>query len=137
MKSQRGLSLIEVLVAMSIFCIGILGMLAMYGRTIGNYSDAKYRADAALLADAILGDMWVNRTSVASYAYAGIGSNPTLSPWLSQVAASLPQGAATVSVSGDPAAGGALVTVSLTWHPPDGSTVGSHVHVQTATIVNP
>lgn len=137
LKTQRGLSLIEVLVAMTIFCVGMLGLLAMYGRTIGNYSDAKYRADAALLADALIGNIWVNRGSAALYAYTGTGTNATIQPWLSQVAATLPNGAATVAVAGSSAAGGATVTVTLTWQPPDGSVIGAHSHVQTATIVNP
>jgi type IV pilus assembly protein PilV len=51
--SQRGFLLIEALVAMLIFALGILGMIAMGSTAISAQSDAHYRTDAARFADDI------------------------------------------------------------------------------------
>jgi type IV pilus assembly protein PilV len=125
----RGISLIEVLVAMTIFAFGMLGMLGMQARAIAYSSDAKYRTDATLLTDALINDIWVNRTNIANYAYAG-GTAPTVvQPWLTQVQGTLPKGAASVTVNGN------QVTVSVTWQPPNDAS--AHQHTEIATIQNP
>jgi type IV pilus assembly protein PilV len=129
---SRGISLIEVLVAMTIFSFGILGMLGMHARAITSFSDVKYRTDAALLTDSLLNDIWVNRANIANYSYAGSGTVPLIQPWLSQVQATLPNGNATVAVSGT------TVTVSVTWQPPSAAASGqTHRHTEIATIQNP
>ncbi len=130
---SRGFSLIEVLIAMTIFSFGILGMLGMQARAIGNFSDAKYRTDAALLSDALINDIWVNRANIANYAYTSGGTAPTpVQSWLSQVQATLPNGAANVTVAGS------QVTVTVTWVPLDAAAIGqTHTHTETTTIQNP
>ncbi len=51
MISSRGFSMIEVLVTMVLICIGILGMVALQGRTIAYTQDSVQRNNAAMLAD--------------------------------------------------------------------------------------
>lgn len=131
-KTESGVSLVEVLVAMTIFSFGILGLLGMHARAIASYSDVKYRADAALLADSLINDIWVNRTNIASYAYAGSGTVPVLASWLSEVSSTLPRGNGTVTVAGS------TVTVTVTWQPPTEAAAGvTHTHTEIATIENP
>jgi type IV pilus assembly protein PilV len=50
-QRQRGFMIIEALIAILIFSLGILGMIAMGGVAIGAQSDARYRTDAARLAE--------------------------------------------------------------------------------------
>jgi type IV pilus assembly protein PilV len=129
---QSGVSLIEVMVAMTIFSFGILGMLGMHARAISTLSDLRYRTDAALLTDSLINDIWVNRANIASYAYAGSGTAPVIQPWLSQVAATLPNGLGTVTVNGS------AVQVTVTWQPPAAAAAGvTHRHSEIATIQNP
>jgi len=133
----RGFSLLEVLVSMTIFSIGVLGTLGLYGRSVTGFSDAKYRTDAAMLADAIINDMWVNRANLSSYVYTGTGTNTTLQPWLTAVSSTLPSGKATIAVAGA-AATGATVTVTVTWQPPNATGQGvTHTHTEIATVQNP
>jgi len=133
----HGFSLIEVMVAMTIFSVGVLGLLGMYGRTVTNYSDAKYRTDAALLAEALLSRVWVDRANIANYAYTGTGANTTLQPWLNEVTTALPNGNAVVTVNGT-ATTGSTVEVKLSWQPPDAAAQGqTHTHIEIATIQNP
>jgi len=133
-QSSKGFSLIEVLVALTIFSVGVLGMLGMYGRTMSNYSDAKYRTDASMLADGLISDIWINRNNASLYAYSGTGANTTLQYWLNAVKAALPNGNAVVTVAGASATG-TTVQITLTWTPPDTTT--AHQHVETAIIRNP
>ena len=125
----KGFSLIEVLVSMTIFSVGILGLLGMYARSVTGFSDSKYRTDAALLADGLINDIWVNRANIASYAYTGGTASAVVQPWLNDVTATLPNGNATVAVAGT------TVQVTVTWQPPDAPV--AHQHVEIATIQNP
>jgi len=133
-KTNKGFSLIEVLVAMTIFSVGMLGLLGMYARSVSGYSDSKYRTDAAMLADGLISDIWVNRANMASYAYNGGAATAAVNLWLNDVKATLPNGNATIAVGGNPV----QVQVTITWQPPDAAAAGqTHSHVEVATIQNP
>lgn len=54
---QAGYLLIETLVSVLIFALALLGIVAMYGTSIRNNTQAKYRADASFLADELIGRM--------------------------------------------------------------------------------
>jgi len=131
---QWGFSLIEVLVAMTIFSVGTLGLLGMYARSVTGFTDSKYRTDAALLADSLISDIWVNRANVANYAYNGGTASAAVGLWLNDVKATLPNGNAIVTVGGNPV----QVNVTVTWQPPDAVAAGlTHSHSEIATIQNP
>ena len=63
-KAQRGFFLIEAMVAILIFALGVLGLVAMGSTAVASQSDAQYRTDAASLTDAIAGQiaLGLNRT---------------------------------------------------------------------------
>lgn len=65
---QGGFFLIEALVAILIFALGVLGLVALGGTAVASQSDAQYRTEASNLADAIAGEMAMNidRTSEAT-----------------------------------------------------------------------
>jgi type IV pilus assembly protein PilV len=69
-KPQGGFFLIEAMVAILIFALGILGLVAMGGTAVASQSDAQYRTEASSLADAIAGEiaLGVNRTDEATKA---------------------------------------------------------------------
>lgn len=50
---QGGFFLIEAMVAILIFALGVLGLVAMGGAAVSSQSDAQYRTEASGLADAI------------------------------------------------------------------------------------
>lgn len=56
--AQRGGFLLEALVGILIFTLGVLGLFAMQARAIGYSSDVQYRGEAAYLANAYLSKMW-------------------------------------------------------------------------------
>jgi type IV pilus assembly protein PilV len=59
-RQQGGFLLIEALIAILIFSLGILGMVAMGGTAVGAQSDARFRNDAAALTDEIANRMAVD-----------------------------------------------------------------------------
>ena len=124
----RGMSLTEVLVSMTIFAIGVLGLFNAHGTAFTSYSDARNRVDAALLADRLIGELWVDRAHVADYAYDGHVAPARLGPWLVQVQQALPASNALVQVAGNE------VRVTVTWQPRNGDT---RTHTAVATLQDP
>ena len=57
---QSGFFLIEALVAILIFSLGVLGMVALGGTAMGAQTDARYRTDAAALADELASSIVMN-----------------------------------------------------------------------------
>ena len=60
---QQGSVLLEGLIAILIFSMGILALVGLQAAAIKNSSDAKYRADASYLANQIIGQMWADRAN--------------------------------------------------------------------------
>ena len=95
---QAGVMLLEALIAILIFSIGILAIVGMQATAIQNMGEAKYRSDAAFLANQLIADMWSNSGTTAlpgsylpGYAYSGSGTVPTLVlNWMNTVQSKLP-----------------------------------------------
>ena len=128
-SQQKGVMLLEALVGILIFSIGILAMLGMQAIGIRNTIDSKYRSEAAYLANEIVGQMWVDRSNLASYDDAGAG-NARRTAWNTKVTGLLPQDPAnpgttapTIAISSQQA------TVTVRWKPPGDSTVSQYVMV--------
>lgn len=57
---QTGAMLLEALVAILIFAIGILAIIGMQASAISASAESKYRSDASLLANRLIGQMWTS-----------------------------------------------------------------------------
>ncbi len=55
---QSGVMLLEAMIAILIFSLGVLGVVGMQAMAVAASRDAKYRTDAALLANELIGQMW-------------------------------------------------------------------------------
>lgn len=64
---QQGVVLLESLIAILIFSLGVLGIVGLQASMIKSTSDAKYRSDAAYIAQQRIGQMWVDQESLADY----------------------------------------------------------------------
>ncbi|BDI04681.1 hypothetical protein CATMQ487_16510 [Sphaerotilus microaerophilus] len=101
--------MVEVLTALLILSLGVLGMAALHSRAMQYSLDAEDRNRAALLANELATTMWlVQSTSLAS---------TTLTAWQTKVSTQssggLPNGSGAVSTD---AAG--VATITITWRPP-------------------
>lgn len=127
--------MIETLVAILIFSFGILGIIGLQATSIQQVSEAKYRIDAANLADQLLGQIWSDdhTTSLIAAKYATGGGTATVGylAWRTQVQNTLPGVAAnppTVTVAADPIdAQRSTVVVTVRWQSPGTSSVSNYV----------
>jgi type IV pilus assembly protein PilV len=121
-RSQAGFSLIEGLIAIAIFSIGILGIMGMQAQSIKQNGDSRYRIDASFLANQLVGQMWSDRANLASYMNKGYQPR---ADWDLSVGEILPAGVGAVQVVTN------QVTVTVTWQAPGQP---SHSYVATADI---
>lgn len=117
-RSAEGFTLIEVLVALVIFSVGLLGMAALHATAIRLNGESFYRTQASVLAHDLVDRMRANRTeALGSNAYlnafgdvaadftpclvcgsAAAVANNDLNEWKSALSATLPAGTGSVSV---------------------------------------
>jgi type IV pilus assembly protein PilV len=106
--------LIEALIGILIFSIGILALIGMQGAAIRNTTDARYRSEASFLANQIIGQMWVDRSHLTDYQTAGYAPRDN---WAATVASTLPGVTGTlvptITVTADNE-----VTVTIQWQQP-------------------
>ena len=57
---QGGIALLEVLIAILIFSLGILAIVGVQTITVKQATDAKYRSEANLLVNQLIGAMWTS-----------------------------------------------------------------------------
>lgn len=139
---QSGMVLIDGLIAIVMFSIGILGMVALQGTAVKLSTDAKVRTDAAMLADQVVAQMWGSDPTPAALAaaYAGSGGvgGTGYTAWAALLASSttgLPGVTATAnqpSIQVDSSTTSNLVTVTVNWQSPNDS--GPHSYVSVTQI---
>jgi type IV pilus assembly protein PilV len=61
-RVQRGMALIECLMALLIFSVGLLGLLGLEARVMNISTDSENRNRAAMLASEVASQMWLNNT---------------------------------------------------------------------------
>jgi type IV pilus assembly protein PilV len=155
---EEGVMLIEALIAILIFSIGILAVVGMQATAIKNVTESKSRSEAAFLAEELMAQMWIDQNispppvqvntsnvNVANYNYAGSVSPParlgTISPptgWIGRVITKLP-GATNVLPKvtiTNPTPSGATVKIEIFWQLPEEATLGlpPHSHTVMASI---
>ncbi len=150
---EKGVMLIEALIAILIFSIGILAVVGMQGAAIKNVTESRYRSEAAFLAGELMAQMWIDQNinpatqintsnvSVANYNYAGSGTVPLrLTTWVGRVNTKLPgstqPGVKPKVTVTNPTGSGATVRIDIFWQLPEESTLGlpPHNHTVTASI---
>lgn len=110
--SQKGIVLLEAMIALLIFSMGILALVGLQAAMIKNTSDNKYRADASFLAQERIGRMWADPNNLGNYSCTNVAAA------CADVSNILPNGTRTVTVAAK-----GLTTVNVTWRLP-----GSDAH---------
>jgi type IV pilus assembly protein PilV len=118
---QEGVMLIEALVAILLFTLGIVAVMGLQANSILQVAQSKYRTDASYLANQIIGQMWVDQANIASYTSAG--GNAQRTRWDAVVGSTLPSGTGTI------ARAGSSVTVTVQWKAPDDAVTHNYIAV--------
>lgn len=100
--AQQGVVLIEAMISILIFSMGVLAIVGLQAAMIKNTADSKYRADASYIAQQRIGLMWSDPGNLASYLETD-----------TDISTLLPGGTRTVT---QPAAN--QFTVTITWQQP-------------------
>jgi type IV pilus assembly protein PilV len=118
-QAQRGFTLIEVLVAVLVLSIGLLGLAALQATSLRFNHSAYMRTQATILAQDIADSMRANRGSALDGEYdIDIGENaPTgttrnmldLQNWKTTLAAVLPNGDGSIALDSQ------MVTITVRW----------------------
>ena len=148
-QAQSGVMLLEALIAILIFSLGILTLIALQATSIKLTSDAKYRTDATLLANRLIGQMWVTGGDLTALETNFKTGGDAYNSWLADVSAvsGLPGVVAEdtdivstlplVSVVLTPTAAptSAQVTITLFWRTPEmNAKEQGHRHIVTTQI---
>lgn len=115
-KAQSGVMLLEALIAILIFSLGILALVGLQATAINQSTDARYRSEAALLANDIIGQMWATDRQPATLQANFNTGGALYNTWLPRVRAALPGVAAnppTIVVDGQ-----GVATVTINWLAP-------------------
>jgi len=134
-SDQQGVMLLEALIGILIFSLGVLALVAMQAVSISNVSNARYRTEAAFLANEIISSMWVDRgaalANLDNYKYPG----PAYAPkdnWVTAVTGLMPQSdiyPPSITVTPVPGLSAQQVTVTIRWRAPDALTPSNHVAI--------
>lgn len=110
---QDGIALVEALIAVLLFSLGILALVGLQATMSRNVTQAKLRAEASFLANQLIGQMWVDQANLSSYAATGgtcnVATFTNCTSWQTQVSQVLPGGNADVTINGT------IVNVVLRW----------------------
>jgi type IV pilus assembly protein PilV len=123
-----GFAMIEALIAILIFSLATLGLLGLQVNMMRAQSSAKFRADAAYLANELVGIVWADSANVNSYNGGNCAGYAPCNAWTTRVSNMLPAGAASASVD---SSNGAM-QVFIRWQVPNES---AHQFV-TSTSIN-
>jgi len=129
---QEGVMLLEALIGILIFSIGILALIGMQATAMRATIDAKYRSEASFLANEVLGQMWISDKANLAAFQTSPGTpaacpGAPVCPWLTRVGQLLPN--ATGGNAPEVAVSTNEVTVTVTWQPPGDAQPSRHVAV--------
>ncbi|MES2263365.1 MAG: prepilin-type N-terminal cleavage/methylation domain-containing protein [Pseudomonadota bacterium] len=113
-RRERGIALLEALIAIVILAIGLLGTVGLQARSYSSLSDASMRAEATIAAEKLLGIMSNDVANISAYAVAEDGAvNSTLTPWVSETLTLIPT--AKISVTLVPDVRRTRVDIRIRW----------------------
>ena len=131
--AQRGSSLLEALIAILIIALAVLGLVGLLARSMQNVDDAKFRGEAAFLANSYIGQMWVDNKAALGANFDDSSGGANYAAFSALVAQRLPNtDPPVVTVGAGPTPQSSIVEITLTWQPPGDKE--KHSHFASATI---
>ncbi|WP_097198149.1 type IV pilus modification protein PilV [Variovorax sp. YR752] len=137
-SAMGGFTLIEVMAALLIFAIGLLGITGLYASAARTATGAEFRTTAAMLASDLISRMWMSdRTAATLQAnYGSTAAGTGYTSWKATVdksnlpgIGSLPPTVtfSTVAGGGSSAVSSSLATITIYWKGPGDSSAHQYV----------
>ena len=126
-RKARGMSLIEVLVAVLVLAVGLMGVAAMQALALRGGQGSLESSQAVMSANSIIEAMRANRANAAAYVYNGLASCGTvpaagtslagndLNNWVTQLKATIGTGAGDPTTCGSVSVVGGVYRVTVQW----------------------
>jgi len=134
-SKQQGSVVLEALISVLLFAIGILAIVGLQAASIKNTAAAKYRTDASLLANQVIGQMWVSdKTNAMLVANFSSPAGASYAAWASSVAQALPgvsgvaANAPTIAIDASNSA-----TITIFWQAPDEAAAHNYTAIAVVT----
>lgn len=115
---QRGMSMLEVLVAFIILAVGLLGLAGLQANALKNNQSSLQRSQAIMLSYSILDAIRADRANAAAYTLAGTGTAPSGSSLISANQAAWISNLKTAlggTAEGGIACNASTCTITITW----------------------
>jgi type IV pilus assembly protein PilV len=125
-KNQSGMMLLEVLISIVIFSIGLLGAVGLLATSTQNATNAEQRIIAAHLADDMVAQMWLRSTSQPSDA----NLVKDIAAWKETVSKS-----ALPNVTGNVTLAAGVTTVSVIWKAPSKKSTDNSNRLETSLAI--
>lgn len=131
-----GFMLLEALVAILVFSLAILGVIAFQATSSRLTTDAAFRTEASLYAEELIARMMLSDSGNVIPHYSSATAGPQFVAWRDTRLVNLPGSAATVTISPDPTGLSStfVAQIQITWLPPGASNAGDYVY-ETTTLL--
>jgi type IV pilus assembly protein PilV len=96
-SAQQGIVLLEALVAILIFSMGVLALVGLQASMMKNASDSKFRSEASLVAQQRIGNLWSDITGAQLGVYNENNTDISQTALSPQAARTLPRATRTVT----------------------------------------
>jgi type IV pilus assembly protein PilV len=111
---QKGSYLLEALIAMLLFAFGILGRMGLLASSVRASNDARFRSEAADIANAMVGRMWTMSATQMNVQFGSGGAE--LDNWQQKTAGLLPASTVAVDLTQPGLSSqSSTVIVTITW----------------------
>ena len=133
-RQQRGIALLEAMIATVILAIGLLGTIGLQARAYSAMNEASMRAEATIASEKLFGLMSTDMANLASYAMvAGSTPNAVLAKWVDEVKGTattkgtIPGAVISVAVAANSGGtGSTAATVKISWTRKTGGPANTH-----------
>ena len=109
-KNQAGSVLLEALISVAIFVVGVLGIMQLSGTLVKQTTESKYRTDASFFAQEAVGRMWADRANIASYGTATYAPRVAIA---NKITGALPNGGLDITLA--PSATKTDARIAVSW----------------------
>jgi type IV pilus assembly protein PilV len=155
LKKQGGIAILEALIAILIFSIGVLGIVGLQARAVQGLGEAGFRSQAVQHADDLIAEMWTSDPGLRKTLYESAGAGGVMyQAWATKVksgssklpgadiAANRPEVVITstrtdISILAGTSFFVSNVTITITWLAPGAAPGATSRYVTTARILEP